>query len=310
MPMLKRFTQPFTPERQALELQPEHVEGFRRAQRLSYDCAVAVEQFLVEGITELRVAELMRQYLADHGVREYFHTPFVWFGERTAFVDFKTDAAFAPSTRELRAGDPVILDVAPVVDGHAADIGYACGNNEIQAQMVDDLLEYRGLILEGVKARKTRSDIYRDCDQLIQKQGYENRHQRYSNRVLGHRVMWTPPEHRSEREIFGFGVQAFGTLIMSGVLARFQKGFDVPIWNDLTVCDAPPAPGLWAIEPHVGLRGIGAKWEELLVVTEHDAYWIDDDVPHVHRALEHRRQAAAGAAKARGARAAAPEVRP
>lgn len=25
------------------------------------------------------------------------------------------------------------------------------------------------------------------------------------------------------------------------------------------------------------------KFEEILVVTEDDAYWLDDDLPHVHR---------------------------
>jgi hypothetical protein len=28
---------------------------------------------------------------------------------------------------------------------------------------------------------------------------------------------------------------------------------------------------------------VGAKFEEILVVTEEDAYWLDDDPPHVKR---------------------------
>ena len=44
-----------------------------------------------------------------------------------------------------------------------------------------------------------------------------------------------------------------------------------------------PTPGLWAVEPHLGFRGVGAKFEELLVVTEDDAWWLDDEVPHVRR---------------------------
>ena len=44
-----------------------------------------------------------------------------------------------------------------------------------------------------------------------------------------------------------------------------------------------PTPGLWAVEPHLGFRDVGAKWEELLVVTDTDAFWLDDDVPHVRR---------------------------
>jgi hypothetical protein len=37
------------------------------------------------------------------------------------------------------------------------------------------------------------------------------------------------------------------------------------------------------VEPHLGLGDVGAKFEELLVVTEDDAYWLDDDLPHVRR---------------------------
>ena len=44
-----------------------------------------------------------------------------------------------------------------------------------------------------------------------------------------------------------------------------------------------PVAGLWAIEPHLGFRGVGVKFEELLVVIEDDAYWLDDDLPHVRR---------------------------
>jgi hypothetical protein len=47
--------------------------------------------------------------------------------------------------------------------------------------------------------------------------------------------------------------------------------------------DHPATPGLWAVEPHFGLRGTGVKFEEILVVTENDAHWLDDDLPHVRR---------------------------
>jgi len=53
------------------------------------------------------------------------------------------------------------------------------------------------------------------------------------------------------------------------------------VFNDWSVADKPPEPGLWAMEPHLRKGGLGAKWEELLVITERDAYWLDDDLPHV-----------------------------
>ena len=56
-----------------------------------------------------------------------------------------------------------------------------------------------------------------------------------------------------------------------------------PIWNDGERADHRPTPGVWAVEPHIGRDGVGAKFEELMVVTEDDAYWLDDDLPHVRR---------------------------
>ena len=56
-----------------------------------------------------------------------------------------------------------------------------------------------------------------------------------------------------------------------------------PIWNSSDSSTHAPTIGLWAVEPHLGFQGVGAKWEELLVITEDDAFWLDDDVPHVRR---------------------------
>lgn len=283
---LQRWKEPFSAERQAIELQPDHIEGFRRSQVLANAAVTAVERELREGMTEREAAQLVTTYLADHGVFEYFHTPFAWFGDRTAFTDFRGPGDFAPSSRRLSAGDAVILDVAPVVDGHASDVGYSCalGENVIQQQMAEDLLEYRALILDGVKARRKLSDIYRDVDRLIELQGYDNRHQRYPNRVIGHRVTWTPEKDRSSRTIMGFGWPTARAVLAANVMLRVDKSFVSPEWNDQATSDHAPNPGLWAIEPHLGFRGTGAKWEEILVVTEHDAYWLDDAVPHVQRA--------------------------
>src|SRR5438067_1126496 len=67
------------------------------------------------------------------GLWKYCRTPFAWFGDRTAFVNFWNDLHFFPSNRSLAWGLPIILDVAPIVDGYPADIGYSCvfGQNEL-----------------------------------------------------------------------------------------------------------------------------------------------------------------------------------
>jgi hypothetical protein len=38
----------------------------------------------------------------------------------------------------------------------------------------------------------------------------------------------------------------------------------------------------------LAFRGVGAKFEELLVITDDDAYWLDDDLPDVRRSATHQ----------------------
>lgn len=42
-------------------------------------------------------------------------------------------------------------------------------------------------------------------------------------------------------------------------------------------------PGLWAVEPLVARGDTGSKFEEMLVVTDDDAFYLDDDLSHQRR---------------------------
>jgi len=66
------------------------------------------------------------------------------------------------------------------------------------------------------------------------------------------------------------------------LLAPDPAGHATAVWNDGAAADHPAPPGLWAIGPHVANGDVGARWQEILVVTGDDAYWLDDDLPH-HR---------------------------
>ena len=41
--------------------------------------------------------------------------------------------------------------------------------------------------------------------------------------------------------------------------------------------------GLWAMEPHLALGDVGVKFEEILIIDENGARWLDDDLPHHRR---------------------------
>ena len=267
----------------------EELQAFRSTQKLAYDSVRTVEKQLEAGITEREVCALMKDYLRAKGVTQFFHEPFAWFGDRTAFSGFGPDTDFLPTDRKLEKGMPVILDVAPIREGYAADIGYASsfGRNADVEAMQQALMECRDFILQSVRVRKPFRQIYRELDGVIARRGFLNVHRIYPERVLAHRVFryeHSPVQRVLQHfRVMGFGLPTYVYVLGKSILSRlFPRLVESPLWNDGPESDHPPSPGLWAVEPHIATTdySAGAKWEEILVVTEDDAFWLDDDVPH------------------------------
>jgi Xaa-Pro aminopeptidase len=254
----------------------------RTVQQLAYRCAEEIAAGLEPGVTERETTRRMRTWLDANGVEDWFHLPFAWFGDRTAFRNFRLPLQFFPTNRRLEDGMPFILDVAPVIGRATSDIGYASvlGTNAEFDRLHDHLAGHRRLILDLVKSGTPQRDIYVACDELAARSGYDNRHREYPFGVIAHRVD-ALPRHPVNRTVTGFGVRALLALIRSGVVGR-RRGWS-PLWGGGRRSDHPATPGLWAVEPHYGSGPVGAKFEELLVVTEDDAFWLDDDLPHVRR---------------------------
>lgn len=262
---------------------------FRAIQRLAYQCAETIAGELKPGISEKEAAALMKTWLQDHGVRDWFHQPFAWFGRRTAFEGFDGlrhlggfNLAFYPGKQRLEEGMPFILDCAPTLGAYTADIGYsgALGVNPVLDLLMDDLMAHRELIVQRVKQRQPLAQVSQAVDRLCAEQGTLPRHKAYPFEVLAHRV-----EKLGERNgpsLARFGVRNIATLMKNALITGRRDGWS-PLWSSHTRSAHPPTPGLWAVEPHLGFRGVGAKFEELLVVTDSDAYWLDDDLPHVRR---------------------------
>ncbi len=155
-----------------------------------------------------------------------------------------------------------ILDVAPIVDGYTADIGYTfrCGGpDQAFERAMATLREIRDLIPQQVARGETMRNLYVRVERLLGERGYDNRHARYPFGVLGHRVEQVKPRPR-ERTLGGFGLSSAARLLGSQLLARLPtQAARSPLW---TREDARPLePGLWAIEPHLGADGFGAKFE-------------------------------------------------
>lgn len=268
------------------------LRGFRSVQRLAYECAEAVAARLRPGVTERDAARMQREWLRARGVRDWFHLPFAWFGDRTAFKGFRIPLQFFPTDRRLVEGMPFILDLAPVHRGYTADVGYSGrlgpDPDPLHDKLLTDLRAHRDLLLREVRERRPLREIYEDVDRLMVRQGYENRHRAYPFGVIAHKIDRVRDRRWSPR-VLGFGTQSLKGLA-SDALRGHRDGWS-PLWSPYRFSDHPPRPGLWAVEPHLGFRGTGAKFEEILVVTDSEdpaqsAFWLDDDLPHVRRWAE------------------------
>lgn len=261
----------------------DDLDRFRHAQRVAYDAAVSVAERLSPGVTEKAAAAMLAEALKVRGVRQYFHKPFAWFGTRTRLPDRGAlPTAFFPTDRQLEPKMTAILDVAPVVDGYAVDIGYtfACEQAEGLDEAMDTLREIRELVPACVGRGDTMRSIYRRVDRMFGERGYENRHARYPAGVLAHRV--GKIKGRGAQTVAGFGIETLTSIATGELFARLPLlGSRKALWNGSASAARPVPPGLWAVEPHLGANGFGAKFEELLVVQDDGtAFWLDDTVPH------------------------------
>lgn len=265
LPVLKWISPPATGVIPQADLQ-----GYLRSQQLALEAAEEIARHLREGWTEQQAADLLNTFLHDRGVRSFFHRAFVWFGERTRFQGigrFQYDR-YSPGTRVLLPNEVFILDVAPIYQGYICDIGYTgCfGESPAFDRAQTFLAELRAEIPGYFKNAKSGGEVWDRIDARIREAGYDNIHARYPFSVLGHRIHRALTESAGALGVLNFGWQSYWEFLSRGL---FGQLLNRDFRGDLR--------GLWAIEPHLGdASGFGAKFEEILVVTDEDVYWLAD----------------------------------
>lgn len=243
----------------------EEKESHLRAQRLAFKAVREIASFIQEGWTEIQAAQMIDRYLNDAGVHSSFHHGFAWFGERSGFEGMRSYGDFMPSKRVIRAGEVYILDVAPIYQGYTSDIGFtsSLGENPEMEQAKKFLLRIREEIPSKFQSGQTGGEIWKWIESEIEGHGYENAYRKYPFSVVGHRVHKVP-EWSPRLKYMRFGWQSLWSIASRGVFGQLlNQNFE----GDLK--------GLWAIEPHLSAKTFGAKFEEILVVTENEAYWLD-----------------------------------
>lgn len=239
--------------------------GYLESQLVTKRAVAEVASQLREGWSERQAADLLDTCLQDYGVRSFFHRSFVWYGDRTRFRGVKTYFDYLPSARVVRPGEVFILDVAPIVKGYICDVGFtdSLGRNEDLDKAQAFLAQLKADIPTLFAEASSGGNVWDKINDRFDVAGYENIHAKYPFSVLGHRV------HRVKSEaalpaIINFGWQSYWEFLSRGLFGQLlNQNFQ----GDLT--------GLWAIEPHVGGDDFGAKFEELLLVENGSARWLE-----------------------------------
>ena len=251
---------------------PEELHGHKKAQRLAYQCAVEIAKELKPGWSEKQTTDLMDTWLQDHGVNNFFHKSFAWFGDRSGFVGFKQYWDFMPKKKRLAENDVIILDTAPIVSGYAGDIGFTFSlkpNEDLLAARTL-LLKLRKDILTMFQSEWTSKKIWTKVDEEFKENNYVNCYERYPFSVLGHRVHKVPMSWIPGLTI-PFSIHSYWHLMSRGLIPELLGP-----WHEGEL------KGVWAIEPHLGTNKFGAKFEEIIVVSDESIYWLDEDVPHLN----------------------------
>lgn len=244
----------------------EEIEGYLASQRLAQQAAKEIGSLLQGGWTEEKAAGMLDTYLRDNGVKSYFHRPFAWFGDRTRFNGIRSYSDFSASRRRLGEGDSYILDAAPILHGFTCDIGYSgsLGVNpgvETALKFLRDLREEIPLMFSRAKSG---GEVWEEVRRRFEQKGYDNIHARYPFSVLGHRV------HRAKEGLPWLGLWNFGWQSYWELASRGLFGQLLTRWFEGEL------HGLWAVEPHLGGPGFGAKFEEILVIDDKGAHWLDE----------------------------------
>lgn len=278
---------------QSRDFTAEQLRRFAELQRAVYGVLEAVAETLRPEVTEREVARRIHRTLrSELGMKSYFHVPVALFGERTAYPGKFGQLEALPTERRLQAGEVAILDCAPIIEGYTIDCSMAWAPPASPAARTfaeaDGLLQrLRGLILARARGdagqRGNMRDIAREVDRTITEAGFENCHRKHIAAVLGHRVMRSESPRLDRARVWGLGVIPATWFLATTAWANRKHPAATPNWNHTRHSNAPLQPGLWAVEPHVARDGVGVKFEEMLLVTDDDVRFLDDELAHTRR---------------------------
>jgi len=257
-----------------------YIAGIAGAQRVAREAILTVAAGVRPGETERAVCARIERELALAKVGHWLHTPYAWWGERTRFDWHGTWVVEAlPSERKLEEGEPFILDAAPIVGGFPADFAYsglAAGAGAERAsehrELLDELVRLKRELVSWASPGALAEDVCREVEDSIALSNLDVIHTRYPANVLAHTLEGFPNFSSSAPRV-GTGFQLPLLLTYAtGMVLHHVIGTPYPFLR----AHAPGrARGLYAVEPHVGKHGSGAKFESVLLIDGDETRWLD-----------------------------------
>jgi Xaa-Pro aminopeptidase len=262
-------------------MRTEYIAGVARAQGVAREAILTVAQTVRPGDSERDVVERIERELAKAKVHHWLHTPYAWWGERTRFDHFGVwELSALPSERRLAEGEPFILDVAPLVDGHPADFAYSgaafsTDSSGAHSELLQALAAIKSGLLLQARQASDGGELCQRVAEEITGRNLDVIHTRYPAAVLGHSLEEFPNAFAGAPRI-GSGFQ-LPLLVTYGVglVLHHLTGARYPFLN----ATAPGLPsGLYAVEPHIGAGQLGAKFESILLVDGDETRWLDPEL--------------------------------
>lgn len=260
----------------------QYLDSLKQLQRAAFKALANVEAELREGMTEKEVAGLLVDQLAALNIKRYRYRPVVLFDARSMFMELEVPFYYGATNKKLERDVPVVMDIAPSSGNTWVSTAYSCwyGSESLIHKAIRTKLKMsRVHILKWVREGKSFKDIAEQLEPFFEEERVKTCHSQYPSGYLAKKLVsfnqgvdgkWVLPNECSTEN---------KSLYSS--LVDWVKQSTNNLWqNDSANYCAKPSPGIWIVEPHAGYAGIGVKWKELLVVTENDAYWLDQDVPH------------------------------
>lgn len=265
-----------------IEANKQYLDSLKQLQRSAYKALTNVEAVLQEGMTEKDVAGLLVDQLAALHIKRYRYRPVVLFDARSMFMELEVPFYYGATNKKLERDVPVVMDIAPSSGNRWVSTAYSCwyGSESLIHKAIRTKLKIsRVHILQWVREGKSFYDIAQDLEPFFEEERVKTCHSQYPSGYLAKKLV-----------SFNSGVDGKLTLpslcgsenksLYGSLVDWVKQSTSSLMQNDSANYRARPSPGVWIVEPHAGYAGIGVKWKELLVITEHDAYWLDQDVPH------------------------------